>query len=111
MKAVIAALILMAPPLCAEDVRLDGPAITLALADRALIYDDGATQVFRAGGETIYDSGSPSTGRWGVREDRYCSVWPPSDHWACYDLTRKADGRTLTFVADDSSTTSGHYAP
>ena len=86
---------------------MDAAQITVALTDRTLSYDDGATQVFRADGATVYDKGRVSEGRWAVRGDQYCSVWPPSDQWACYDLRASADGRALTFVAGDGSTTTG----
>jgi hypothetical protein len=102
---------LLAAPALAEDTALDGPAILAALTDAKLVYDDGATQVFRAGGATIYDNGRQSSGRWAVREDRYCSSWPPSDTWACYGVTQSPDGQTISFVADDGSTTSGHQVP
>lgn len=100
----------LAEPVRAQDRRLDGAGVTLALTDRTLVYDNGASQIFTAGGATTYDSGTPSQGRWSVREDRYCSVWPPSDRWACYDLTLSDDGQIVTFVADDGSTTAGRYA-
>ncbi len=63
---------------------------------------DGAAivaQSFKAGGDTVFDNGRLSTGQWQVRGGRYCSVWPPSDRWACYD------------VADDGSVRRGHLVP
>ena len=86
---------------------LTGDQITAALTDRALIYDDGATQDFRLSGRTLYNAGRDSWGYWAVRGDQYCSQWPPGDEWACYDL--ESDGVVLRFVAEDGSYTDGVY--
>lgn len=88
---------------------LSGPQITAALAARHLVYDGGATQQFDQDGSTTYDAGSPSLGRWRVEGDRYCSVWPPSDLWACYAVDRSADGLDLRFTAGDGSSSVGRY--
>jgi hypothetical protein len=64
-------------------VKLDGPAIATALTGRALIYDGDTRQTFGADGLTDYDG---SQGRWRVDGDQYCSQWPPSDRWSCYDV-------------------------
>lgn len=106
-----AAVALMALPALAEEMRLDGAGITAALKDKTLIYDDGSSQNFQAGGATTYESGKPSLGSWVVQEDRYCSIWPPSDFLACYDVLQSADGQSLTFVSDGGERTTGHYAP
>ena len=88
------------------DGKLDGKAIGAALTGKVLAYDDGSTQSFMADGETVYNKGSDSIGHWQVEGDRYCSVWPPSDHWACYDVT--AAGAAISFVADGGSASVGH---
>ena len=93
----------------AEDAWLDGAAITGLLTGATLTYDDGSNQVFNAGGGTVYTKDRPSTGRWQVRGDRYCSVWPPSDVWACYDVTNGAGA--IGFVADDGSVILGQLQP
>lgn len=76
---------------------MTGPQITAALIGNVLDYGD-KWQDFRASGRTLYFAGSESWGYWGVREDRYCSMWPPSDLWACYDMQRAGD--RLRFVGD-----------
>jgi hypothetical protein len=92
----------MAP---AEDWQpLDGAGIATALASRVLVYEGGALQDFFADGRTLYGD---QWGRWEVRGDRYCSVWPPSDRWACHDVARK--GIDLRFTADDGSESVGRY--
>lgn len=88
---------------------LSGPEITAALAARHLVYDGGATQQFDQDGSTTYDARRPSQGRWRVEGHRYCSVWPPSELWACYAVERSADGRDLRFIADDGSSSIGRY--
>ena len=74
---------------------LAGDAATAALSGHILAYSNGATQSFSPGGDTAYDSGHLQPGRWRIEADNYCSVWPPSDHWACYKIEQSADGRAV----------------
>lgn len=90
-----------------EAAFLSGVQIEAALTGRAVVYVDGATQDFRASGATLYDAGRASWGYWAVRGDRYCSQWPPSDLWACYDMAEVEGG--VRFIADDGSFTDGVY--
>jgi hypothetical protein len=83
---------------------LTGAEITLALSDRELVYADGTRQTFRPGGETYYGD---TTGSWRVEGDTYCSVWPPSDRWACYGV--EINGLDVRFMAADGSATQGRY--
>ena len=112
MKSVagVIAIILMSTPLWAQDWRpLEGAEIVEALNGRALIYENGDRQDFSASGETLYFAAGPSKGYWGVRDGQYCSVWPPSDIWTCYDLERSAQG--LRFVGKHGDITTGRYLP
>jgi hypothetical protein len=84
--------------------RLEGDAITAALSSRALGYPDGTLQDFLADGRTLYGE---SFGRWDVRGDRYCSVWPPSDRWTCYAVD--LSGLDIRFTAEDGTATVGRY--
>jgi hypothetical protein len=84
--------------------RLDGPGITAALAARVLGYPDGTLQDFFADGRTLYGD---SSGRWEVRGDRYCSVWPPSDRWTCYRVDR--DRLDIRFTDDAGNALVGRY--
>ncbi len=46
-------------------------------------------QYFSAAGSTRYKEGSgpESIGRWRIDlSGRYCSIWPPSSHEACYEV-------------------------
>ena len=110
MRRWILALAVAAGPAWAGDAKLEGAAIAAALAGKSVVYDDGTRQVFKADGQTIFDNGRQSLGQWTVRGDQYCSVWPPSDVWACYDVTTRADG-AVGFVAADGSASPGHFAP
>lgn len=86
--------------------KLTGPEIQEALEGRVLQYEN-AWQDFRASGRTLYNAGRDSWGYWNVRGDQYCSMWPPSDIWACYDLERSAD--KLRFVGDHNDITDATY--
>ncbi|WP_425080432.1 hypothetical protein [Ruegeria arenilitoris] len=95
--------------LAAEEFRtLTGDEILDVLTGQKLDYGDGVWQTFEETMLTQYYSGRPSAGRWAVREDRYCSVWPPSDLWACFDVQKKGD--VIRFVDDSGGTTDGTYA-
>ncbi|MFA3917795.1 hypothetical protein [Ruegeria hyattellae] len=104
------ALILALAPgiLAAEEFRqLTGDEILAALLDRKLAYEGGATQTFEPSMQTQYFSSGPSTGSWAVRGDQYCSVWPPSDIWACYNIERKGD--VIRFIDAGGGLTDGTY--
>jgi len=74
---------------------MSGAQIGEMLTDQVLVYED-ATQKFFASGRTLFDASEPSWGSWVVRGDQYCSLWPPSDTWDCYDMTRA--GQSVQFV-------------
>ncbi len=84
--------------------RLAGGDITTALAARVLGYPDGTLQDFFADGRTLYGD---SYGRWEVRGDLYCSQWPPSERWECYQVDQS--GLDLRFTDDAGATTIGRY--
>jgi hypothetical protein len=85
---------------------LDGDQIRAALTDRVLEYET-AWQDFRSSGRTLYHAGSDSWGYWRVQGDQYCSQWPPSDLWTCYDMDRQ--GNALRFVGETGDITRGVY--
>lgn len=103
---------LIAGAALAEDgwTPLAGDAALYALSGNVVIYANGATQSFAPSGDTSYDSGHLQPGRWRIDGDQYCSVWPPSDLWACYGLERSADGTAVRFIAGDGSVTEGRFA-
>jgi hypothetical protein len=74
-------------PAAGGEVAMKGSDILAALKG-AHVEGDGWSQSFDDGGATIYTKGgAQSPGRWDVRGDQYCSLWPPSDVWACYAMT------------------------
>ncbi|MGA9254661.1 MAG: hypothetical protein WBV71_19715 [Roseobacter sp.] len=74
---------------------MSGKDTTQALTDRKLQYAQ-AWQEFRRSGRTLFNTGDDSWGYWGVKSDQYCSMWQPSDVWACYDMARS--GVRLRFI-------------
>jgi hypothetical protein len=75
-----------------------------ALNDVTVWYEPmsatSARQFFNHNGETPYvdESGTKTFGRWLVRGDKYCSQWPPSDHYVCYGVERSVDAKGRTII-------------
>ncbi|MGI9367489.1 MAG: hypothetical protein ACR2O2_01510 [Ruegeria sp.] len=88
--------------------RLNGDEILAALSGRNLKYENGASQVFEPSMFTQYFSEGPSSGQWAVRNDQYCSLWPPSDLWACYEVQQSGD--VIRFVGEGGDMTVGRYS-
>lgn len=86
---------------------LAGDQIRDALEDRKLTYESGAWQDFRASGRTLYNAGRDSWGSWTVRADQYCSQWPPSTLWACFDIQGHDTG--VKFIDENGEVTEGRY--
>ncbi|MFK7942978.1 MAG: hypothetical protein AB8B85_08730 [Paracoccaceae bacterium] len=86
---------------------LSGAEIRSALTDRKLVYAT-AWQEFKSSGRTLYNAGHDSWGYWRVEGDHYCSLWPPSDLWNCYTMTRSGDD--LRFVDKTGHVTEAEYA-
>ena len=92
----------------AEEVKLTGPQISEALSEMEVKGGDNgqaSSQIFRSNGATFYAVGqAQQIGNWKVVDDKYCSVWPPSEHWVCYDVFR--DGKAIRFLSpSDTSVT------
>lgn len=87
---------------------LDDTAITEALAGQVVVYDAYTRQYFGPNGATQYFTERASDGRWAARAGQYCSVWPPSDTWACYDL--EINGNQVRFTSADRSQSVGAFA-
>lgn len=94
----------------AEDwVTLDSAEITAALAARVLAYTEAPSdkpdlQDFFADGRTLFND---QWGRWDVRDGRYCSTWPPSERWSCFDVARR--GLDIRFTSDEGEAVIGRY--
>lgn len=93
----------------AEDwISVPGDDLRATLEGRKLIYSSGAWQDFRATGRTLYNAGRDSWGYWRVQGGQYCSMWPPSDLWACYEI-ETASG-ALRFVGASGDVTEATFA-
>jgi hypothetical protein len=86
--------------------------IPLAVTAGPILYEDGSTQTFDAGGATTYvENGRPTAGEWYVDADgRFCSYWPPS-YRACYDLRWVVENGHITGLrfTDNASVSVGRY--
>ncbi|MEM7238803.1 MAG: hypothetical protein AAF501_13410 [Pseudomonadota bacterium] len=88
----------------AEEARLSGSAISDLLTG-ATVIGERTEQVFYESGRTLYNDGQDSWGYWRTQGDRYCSQWPPSESWVCYDMVAEtAGGVTRVVWIGDSGT-------
>lgn len=111
MRLILAALALFATPALADGwTLLTGPEITKALTGKHLAYKQ-AVQDFRPSGATLYNAGEPSWGSWAVRGDQYCSEWPPTGGWTCYDVARADDGTRIRFMRGGDVSIGRYYTP
>ena len=92
----------------ADGAKLTGAEITSTLSEKETVGTDNgkaSSQIFRVGGATFYSVGdNQTTGNWKVEGDKYCSVWPPSENWVCYDVFR--EGSSVTFVSPSGKASS-----
>lgn len=90
---------------------LDNAAITDALTEKGIIYKNqgNSTQTFYKNGETGYVEGRPSLGYWRVENNQYCSQWPPSSTWTCYDVYLHTNGAIVRFRGTDGVNWDGTY--
>jgi hypothetical protein len=79
--------------------KMTGAEITAYLSDARLSARDAGgrlnEQVFQRSGATFtvdVATHQQSQGFWKVVDNQYCSVWPPSDYWTCYDVVRIEGG-------------------
>jgi len=83
---------------------LKGPEIQVALEARVLGFGDGMMQDFLADGRSLHGD---QWGLWRVLGDRYCSSWPPSELWVCYDVA--VLGLEVRFQSDAGDRSVGRY--
>ncbi|MDE2384238.1 MAG: hypothetical protein KGO53_06435 [Alphaproteobacteria bacterium] len=85
----------------AAPVKLTGPQIGKLLSGTVLYglnKQHPTAQAFKANGATYFTDGTQEKqGGWKVAGDKYCSVWPPSEAWTCFDVLR--DGPVVRFVS------------
>jgi hypothetical protein len=101
----------------AAEHKLTGVEITALLTDATVSGGSGDAafkQYFAAGGATTYvgSENTPSQGSWRVQGDQYCSVWPPSGTWVCYDVEGDptATPPTVTWIGDSGTRYPGTVA-
>jgi hypothetical protein len=103
MRSSLSALLLLISALGATAGALDGNAIEATLNDTTVyglpLAPVSWRQSFARNGETIYidASGAKTFGEWLVRGGKYCSLWPPSERWSCYEMEsgKTADGKAM----------------
>lgn len=94
-------------PVAAADWQmLAGPEIATALSGQKMSYGQ-AWQRFDADGRTVYNDGSDTVGKWRVSGDFYCSQWPPTPGWTCYQVKRDASDGALQFISESGGKTIG----
>lgn len=81
--------------------------INIALSGKIVRFDDYSFQVFGKNGKTRYFTERVSDGLWEVRAGQYCSTWPPSVNWTCYDFSLK--GERMRFALADGTFSEGYY--
>ncbi|MEM7196204.1 MAG: hypothetical protein AAF402_14760 [Pseudomonadota bacterium] len=104
LKSTCALLCAIALGTASAQVTLDDNQIRDFLAGSTIGGNQNETtwiQSFAATGQTTYTEvagrpGSPSDGYWRVQDGQYCSQWPPSPQWACYDI--ELDGENIVFI-------------
>jgi len=104
-------------PTAKNGERIAAADVADALTRAPITYADGATQVFTRDGRTTYtESGSPSSGEWGVDDQgQFWSFWPPT-YRATYDVfwTTDADGHVVGIRFTElirGPTFEGRYTP
>ena len=110
---VLASVLILVHPARAEDRKLTGSEIRVALTGRSITGKaDGIawTQSFAADGGTRHAMGDGSSiGQWDIRGDQYCPLWPPGQQWRCYDV--RAEGKAVIFVSPDGERSVGMLTP
>jgi hypothetical protein len=87
----------------AGEKKLDAKALTHLLSDIRLASTESGRvieQVFQASGATFtidIETHQQSQGFWTLRGDKYCSQWPPSENWECFDVYGNDQG--VVFVS------------
>ena len=89
------------------EAKLDAAAIRELLSDTTYVSSDDnrpTEQVFQASGATFtidVATKALSQGFWRIQDDKYCSVWPPSEHWSCYSVLKTDQG--VVFVSSSGT--------
>lgn len=108
--ALAASVAALGPSALAAERKLTGPEIESILGEVTVSgkNDRGVwKQYFSAQGQTAYvgPGEPPSSGNWHVKADQYCSVWPPSGSWVCYDVEGEPEATppTVTWIGESGT--------
>jgi hypothetical protein len=91
----------------AEDKKLDAAEIQVLLNDitlKSIDAERAVEQVFQKSGATFtidIETKALSQGFWRLEGDKYCSQWPPSEHWSCYDVY--GNDKIVVFVSSNGT--------
>jgi hypothetical protein len=91
----------------AQDKKLDALAFQALLNDITLVSIDAeraVEQVFQKSGVTFtvdMETKAQSQGFWRIEGNKYCSKWPPSEHWSCYDVF--SNDKIVVFVSSNGT--------
>ena len=80
-------------------------AIREALTGRTVRFDAYTIQHFNTAGQTRFVTERAADGLWEVRSGQYCSSWPPSVVWTCYDFA--VNGDAVRFIGATGSVSEG----
>lgn len=69
-----------------EERRLSGDEIAALLPAITATTESTRQDFATDGGTEFKDAVRTSNGRWRVQGDFYCSTWPPSNAWRCYEV-------------------------
>jgi hypothetical protein len=109
MKQIIAMFVFAVLTTAAEafEKKLDGEALKDLLSDITLTSTETGRvidQVFQSSGATFTvdaETKALSRGFWRIEGDKYCSQWPPSEHWSCYHVFGNDNG--VVFVSSNGT--------
>lgn len=83
-----------------------------ALLPTIVAVGNQTRQTFSATGGTTYtDRGRDSFGSWRVQGGRYCSLWPPSGDWSCFQVHYDPDNGELVWVGEGGHRTVNRAKP
>ena len=98
--AAVAMLSLLMSSAAAELKVLTGEEIEELLPQIVAVGDQTRQTFSAAGGTTYTDRGRDSFGTWRVQDAQYCSLWPPSADWSCFQVIYDAEAAILIWVGE-----------
>ncbi len=111
-RSTLVALLLIAgvfSAMASQWTAVTGNDIENLLAGKSVVYEGEtkASQTFHRDGTTTYVEGRPSLGNWKHTQGQYCSQWPPSQVWSCYNVF--SGGSKLRFTSSSGQEWIGEF--